>query len=724
LLYRYSGQHSICVGTPIAGRQQRELEDLIGFFVNTLALRTDMAGNESFVDLLARVKETTLNGYTHQDIPFEKVVEAVVKERDMSRTPLFQVMLILQNTSPVPALKLGDVQLSYDAISHTTSKFDITFNFAHTTDGLVGTVEYCIDLFTEATINRMVAHFQNLLESIVKDPTQQVGMLSMLSSEEEVELIRNFNATEIDYPKSKTIVDLFEEQVSRTPDAPAVVFRGESLSYKQLNAKANQLAHYLVSRGVKQESLVPVCVERSVEMIVCVLAILKTGSAYVPIDSGDPKERIRFKLNETKAAIVITSEKATHKIQSDFPIEVFDITTNWWVVGSEPTNNLNIRIQPHNLVYVIYTSGSTGKPKGVQMEGTGLVNLLLWQDTQFSNKSRHVLQFASLNFDVSFQEIFSTLCFGSTLYLITEENRRDPAKLVDELKRNGITHLFVPYIVLKSLAEYVHARGELSLTLQEIIVAGEQLKVTEDIRAVLVDGKTELINQYGPTEAHVVSSYRVDKASTIVLPPIGKPINNTQLYILSESKSLLPLGVSGEIYIGGVQVARGYFNRSQLTEEKFVADPFSSQKDARMYRTGDLGRWLPDGNMEYLGRIDDQVKIRGYRIELAEVESVLQQYDAVRQVVVMATDDAAGNKRLIGFVVPEGNFHPDDIMSFLKQRLPEYMVPAQWVKMENMPVTGNGKVDRKALPLPDLLPLHPYVEPQNEMEEKVVEIFQ
>jgi len=724
LLYRYSGQHSICVGTPIAGRQQQELEDLIGFFVNTLALRTDMVDDESFVNLLARVKETTLDAYTHQDIPFEKVVEAVVKERDMSRTPLFQVMLILQNTGPASAIKLADVELSYETLAHTTSKFDITFNFAHTAEGMVGTVEYCIDLFSEATMDRMIAHFQNLLESIVQDPTQQVGMLSMLSREEEVKLIRNFNGTETGYPKHKTIVDLFEEQVLSTPDAPAVVFRGESLSYKQLNAKANQLAHYLVSRGIKQGSLVPLCVERSVEMILCVLAILKTGSAYVPIDSSDPKERIRFKVNETKAAIVITSEKSTHKVQSDFPIEIFDINTNWWVVGSEPTNNLNVRIKPHNLVYVIYTSGTTGKPKGVQMQGTGLVNLLLWQDTQFSNKNRHVLQFASLNFDVSFQEIFSTLCFGSTLYLITEENRRDPAKLVEELKRNGITHLFVPYIVLKTLAEYILASGDISLPLEEVIVAGEQLKITEDIHALLDKGKIEVINQYGPTEAHVVSSYRVDKASTTVLPPIGKPISNTQLYILSESKSLLPVGVSGEIYIGGVQVARGYLNRPQLTEEKFVPDPFSSEKDARLYRTGDLGKWLPDGNMEYLGRIDDQVKIRGYRIEIAEVESVLQQFERVRQAAVIATDDAAGNKRLIGFVVPEGNFHPDDIISFLKQRLPDYMVPAQWVKMENMPVTGNGKVDRKALPLPDLLPLHPYLEPQNEMEEKVLEIFQ
>ena len=724
LLHRYSGQQNICIGTPIAGRQQQELENLVGFFVNTLALHTEVNSGIPFANFLADVRDTVLNGYIHQDVPFEKVVENVAMERDMSRSPLFQVMFILQNTPEIPGLHLGDLELSYDTLNRNTSKFDLTFSLTNTREGVIGFIEYCTDLFSEQTIMRMMVHFQNLLKSIVKDPHQRVGMLPMLTQDEEL-LIRGFNDTKVDYPGNKSIVDLFEAQAAKTPESIAIIFGEKQLTYRQLNQRANQFAHFLVTKGVKPESLIPVCVERSVEMIVCVLGILKTGSAYVPIDPAYPQDRISFKLNDTGAKLIISCEITRYKLESEFPIEIFDIDRDWPAVDLQPTTNLNIPIEPHHRVYVIYTSGSTGKPKGVQMTSCGLVNLLFWQEKQFTNKNRRVLQFASFNFDVSFQEIFSTLCFGSTLCIISEADRRDPAQMIEILKDYGITHLFIPYIVLKSLSEYVLAIPQPSLQLQEIIVAGEQLKLTEDIRTVLAATNTELVNQYGPTEAHVVSSYRIDKSSIPVLPPIGKPVDNTQLYLLNESGSLVPVGVPGEIYIGGVQVAHGYLNRPHLTEEKFVPDPFSSDKDARLYRTGDLAKWLPDGNLEYLGRIDDQVKIRGYRIEIGEIESVLEQFDGVRQAVVMVREDVAGNRRLVGFVVPEGHFDPDAIVNFLQQRLPDYMVPTQWVKMENMPVTGNGKIDRKALPLTDNTPSsHAYVPPSNETEEKLVEIWQ
>ena len=693
--------------------------------MNTLALRIDITGDEPFINVLARVKETVLTGYTHQDVPFEKVVETVVKDRDMARSPLFQVMFILQNANANPPQKLGDVQLLYDTLSHTTSKFDITLSLTKTAEGLVGGVEYCVDLFTEGTIDRMMQHFQNLLQAIVMEPNQQLGVLSMLSPEEEQQLIGSYNSTGVDYPKKKTIVNLFEQQVALTPDAPAVVFKNKKLSYKQLNAKANQLAYYLLSRGVRQENLVPLCAERSIEMIISVLAILKTGAAYVPIDPEYPQELINFKLNDTKARFIIVGGKIAPKIKSDSSVEVFDIDSDWAAINAQPTTNLDVTIKPRNLVYLIYTSGSTGKPKGVQMAHTAMVNLLLWQEKQFSNKNRRVLQFASLNFDVSFQEIFSTLSFGSSLYLISEEDRRDPAKMIGQLKAHGITHLFLPYIVLKNLAEYVVATGQIPLQLEEIITAGEQLKVTDDIRVLLAKGNIELVNQYGPTEAHVVSSYRVDKGSSSMLPPIGKPIDNTQLYILSESRALVPVGIAGELCIGGVQVARGYLNRPELTEQKFVSDPFSLDKHGRMYRTGDLARWLPDGNIEYLGRIDDQVKIRGYRVEVGEIENILQEYHGVKQAVVKTWEDLSGQKQLIAYVVPEGTFDLDAITTFLKLRVPNYMLPAQWVKMERLPVTGNGKVDRKALPLPDATPpIHDYMPPTNETEEKLLDIWQ
>ncbi|MEO7534403.1 MAG: amino acid adenylation domain-containing protein, partial [Ferruginibacter sp.] len=726
LMHRYSGQEDICVGTPIANRTSREVEDLVGFFVNTLALRSEVNSELSFEELLKQVKSTTLEAYEHQDVPFEKVVDVVLKERDMSRNPLFQVMFILQNTPDVPELKLGDVQLSSEGFKHSSSKFDLTFALVENEAGINGSVEYCTDLFTEETIIRMTGHFEELLKAIVKSPKQTVELLGMLKPEETQQLA-TFNETKVAYPTATTIANLFEEQAIKTPDQIAVVFEKDKLTYQQLNERSNQLAHYLRSKGIREETLVPICVERSIEMVVGVLGILKAGAVYVPIDPEYPAARISYMLQDMGAALVISSSKSKEKLGVHDKVQIVEIDSDWKSIASQPTENINPTITTNRLAYILYTSGSTGMPKGVKMPESNLVNLLRWQEKQFENHNRQVLQFASLNFDVSFQEIFSTLCFGSALHLISEDRRKDMAEIVKDIDDKGLTHLFVPYIVLKSIAEYVAPLDRNALHLQEIIVAGEQLKLTEDIGIFLEKNNIKLINQYGPTEAHVVSSYNVtDNHLTTPLPPIGKPIDSVQLYILNPAKSLCAVGIPGELYIAGAQVAQGYLNRPELTAEKFLPNIFDTNAGSMMYKTGDLARWLPDGNIEYLGRIDEQVKIRGYRIELGEIESVLQQSELVKQAVVLAREDNSGSKRLVAYVVAETAFDKESIISHLKSRLPEYMVPALWVELESLPLTPNGKINKKALPDPDASDLqsNEYVSPRNDTEQKLANIWQ
>ncbi|MEO6549687.1 MAG: amino acid adenylation domain-containing protein [Ferruginibacter sp.] len=727
LLHRYSGQEDICIGTPIAGRQQKELEDLVGFFVNTLALRSAVDGDSSFIDLLQQVRATTLEAYDHQEVPFEKVVEAVVKTRETSRSPLFQVMFILQNTEQAEDFQLDELELKRLSSKNTTTKFELTFSLTEFSDGINGTVEYSSDLYSEQTIQKMVIHFKALLRAIVTTPGQKIAMLPMLTQSEEQQLLFTFNETAKAYPRDKSIVDLFEEQVAKTPNRVSVVFNGVQLTYGELNEQANEFAHYLISMGVNENDLVPICIERSIEMVIGVIAILKAGAAYVPIDPEYPLERISYMLGDIDAQLIITKKAIRSSILHHDNINIVEIDGDWKASGTQ-VENPSRKYHPDQLAYLIYTSGSTGRPKGVKMPGGAVVNLLNWQEKQFFNKKRRVLQFASLNFDVSFQEIFSTLCFGSTLYLIDAERRKDAVELLKDIVNFEITHLFVPYIVLKNLAESIALMSSYdALWLEEVIVAGEQLKLTEDILFLLKRNIGSIINQYGPTEAHVVSSYKIDMYGDLpVLPPIGKPIDNTRLYILGSNQQLVPTRVSGELYIGGVQVAHGYLNQPEQTVEKFIPDFFSNDPTARLYKTGDMARWLPDGNIEYLGRIDDQVKIRGFRVELGEIESTLQQSGLVKSAAVLAKADNTGTNKLIAYVVPDGTFDKDALQAFLKTKLPDFMVPASWVVLESLPVTHNGKLDKKALPEPDAIELsgNQYVAPRNELEEKLASIWQ
>jgi amino acid adenylation domain-containing protein len=714
LLQRYSGQEDICVGTPIANRAQKEIEGLIGFFVNTLALRSEVKADLSFKELLQQVKATTLEAYEHQDVPFEKVVEAVVKERDLSRNPLFQVMLAMQNTTRNQPLGLGEIQLLDEKYKHDTSHFDITFYVTETNYGLQGSVEYATDLYSEATISRMIGHFNTLLASIVKAPEQKIDELAILSREEEHQLLYEFNTTKAEYPRDKTILDLFEEQATRTPDSVAIVFEKEQLSYQQLNERANQLAHFLQVKGVKEETLVPICIERGFNMIIGILGILKAGGAYVPVDPDYPQERINYMLEDTAASIIISSKASRTKLQSSNSFEVIELDTDWSIIQKQPRADLQNNIAPYHLAYVIYTSGSTGKPKGVMIEHRNVFSFISWCMEEFS-KSNFEIAYAgtSICFDLSIFEMFYPLIAGKRLRII--ESGLFIGKYLPK-DRNVLINS-VPSVIQNLLNEETDMEHISALNM-----AGEPIPV--QVQQALDADRIEIRNLYGPTEYTTYSTVHMLKKGEPVT--IGHPITNTQIYIGTKEMKLAPVGLTGEICIGGEGLARGYLNRAELTAEKFISNPFSNEPEAKIYRTGDLGRWLPDGNIEYLGRKDDQVKIRGYRIELGEIESVLQQCEEISEGVVLAREDRNDNKVLIGYVVPKGPLNREAIKSYLHSKLPEYMIPAMWIELERLPLTLNGKIDKNALPEWDrsIIVNETYIAPRNEAESMLAKIWE
>ncbi|MEO7766559.1 MAG: amino acid adenylation domain-containing protein, partial [Ferruginibacter sp.] len=727
LLYRYTGQQDICVGTPVAGREQQELEKLIGFFINTLALRSEINGKDSFTQLLQKVKQTTLNAYEHQDIPFEKIVELLAKERDMSRSPVFQAMFVMQNTPAAPELDLGDIILSREEFEHTTTQFEISLYFTNTSDGLEGSVRYSTDLYKKPAIERLIAHFKELLQSIVKYPQQCLGQLPMLKIEERKHLLFDLNGAKISYPLDKSLVNLFKEQVAKTPGSTAVIFEGRRLSYKELNERSNQLAHYLYARGVKPETLVPLCLERSFEMIIGILGILKAGGAYVPIDPEYPLERIGYMLEDTAASIIVTSKESSLKLPSDGVAEIIELDgKDAAAINRESTADLQITMAPDHLAYVIYTSGSTGKPKGAMNEHRALVNRLCWAKDQYRvTPGDAILQKTTFSFDVSVWELLLPIISGARLVFAKPGGHKDNAYLKEMIEQERITIIhFVPSMLGVFLPDL--EPGECT-GLKKVLCSGEALKPSQ---VALFRDKLpglELHNLYGPTEAAIdVTHWTMPQtAEPVSLVPIGKPVANTSIYILNEINELMPLGSAGEIHIGGIQVGRGYLNRPALTAEKFIADPFSTEAGAKMYKTGDLGRWITDGNIEYLGRIDDQVKIRGYRIELGEIETVLQQSGLVGQTVIVARTDKNGINQLIGYITAKNSFDKEAVIFYLNNKLPAYMVPVIWVQMESLPLTPNGKIDKNALPQPEtsVLTINEYVPPGNQLEEDLAGIW-
>lgn len=739
LLGRYSGQSDIAVGSPIAGRLRSETEGLIGVFINTLVLLTDLSGQPDSMELLRRVKETTLEAYANQDVPFEQLVEVLMPQRDLTRSPLFQVLFVLQNV-PWRALELGAAKMLPFDVDSGAAQFEMSLMLVENSSSMEGSVSYNTDLFDAATISRMIEHYQILLSGIVEDPKQPIAWLPLLTAEERELVVEKWNRMEAQYLLDKCLHEMFEKQVAMTPRAVAVVDDYRRVSYDELNRRANQIAHYLRKLGVGPDVVIGLSMERSVEMVMGVMGILKAGGAYLPLDPEYPPERLAYMMRDAQLNFVLTQE-SLQDIFAGFTGHVICVDTHHLekVLQENDANLDGVAVDLENLAYVLYTSGSTGKPKGVGMTHGPLCNLVLWQ-LMSSPGPKRTLQFSPLTFDLSFYESFATLCSGGALVLIDNDTRRDPSELWKVVCEREVEKLFLPFIALQGLAE-VATEAEWEFTsLREVITTAEQLKVTPALRRFFDRLSVAILdNEYGPTETHVVTAHRLQANSKEwpLLPPIGKPIANDQVYVLDENNTPLPIGVPGGLYLAGVGLARGYLNRPELTAERFLPNPFSVHGGERMYRTGDLARWLPDGTLEFLGRLDHQVKIRGFRIELGEIEAALQEHAGVRQAVVIAREDETGDKWLVAYVVPEQEDDKSDnenrraelqiseLREYLLGKLPEYMVPSSYVQMEELPLNHNGKVDRKNLPQPDLeTPEQEYVGPRNPTEEALCQLWQ
>jgi amino acid adenylation domain-containing protein len=722
LLYRYTGQTDILVGSPIANRNRAEIDSLIGFFINILVLRTDLSGDLSFQELLARVKSTALEAYVHQDLPFEKLVEELQPSRDLSYNPLFQVMFVLQNV-PKPNLSLSDVSVTYEEGYNGTSKLDLTLFMEDSEQGLVATCEYNTDLFNADTITRMLGHFQTLLESIVSDPEQCISDLQLLTPPEVQQLLVEWNDTKTDYPQDKCIHQLFEAQVEKTPSDIAVIFENQQLTYQELNNRANQLARYLQQLGVKPDVLVGICVERSIEMVVGLLAIMKAGGAYIPLDPAYPKERLAFTLADSQVWVLLAHAHLVNHLPPH-SAQLLCIDADSTAFADYSPENLVSNANPENLAYVIYTSGSTGKPKGVQISHSAVVNFLsTMRQIPGLAKEDVLLSVTTLSFDIAALELYLPLIVGARLILVNREVSTDGTQLLKQLVSNGVTVMQATPATWRMLV----AAGWQSQNTVKILCGGEALD--SSLAYQLLERGREVWNLYGPTETTIWSAiqkvnYQEQQQG---VSSIGRPIANTQFYILDPHQELVPIGVPGELHIGGVGLARGYWNRPELTGEKFISSPFESEK--RLYKTGDLARYLTDGKIEFLGRIDHQVKIRGFRIELGEIEALLEQHPQVRETVVVAREDIPNDCRLVAYLVNHENAKPsvNELRGFLKEKLPEYMLPSAFVVLDALPLTPNGKVDRRALRAPENLRPQltaSFQPPQSEMEQQIAKLWQ
>ncbi|MBN8227307.1 non-ribosomal peptide synthase/polyketide synthase [Corallococcus macrosporus] len=714
LMARYSGQEDVTVGSPMAGRTRGEVEGLIGLFVNAQVLRTRVTGRDSFRTLLRQVRETVLGAQEHQELPIERLVEELKPERIPGRTPFFQVMLTYQ-ASFRGAASVEGVKLEALELDTFSAKFDLTLQVLETDAGLKGYLEYTTDLFTPATAARMAQHLRVLLQQAVAQPDHHASSLQLLTGKEREQVLVEWNATRAPFPEA-CMHSLFEAQAQATPEAVAAVFEGTRLTYAQLDARANQLAHALRRRGVGPEVRVALSVERSLDIVIGLLGILKAGGAWVPVDPLLPRERLAFMLEDSAAQVLVTQQPLVDRFPVALHGRALCLDTERGALAKEPTEAPSTGVTPANMAYLLYTSGSTGTPKGTAVEHRSVANLVTHEAVAYGiGPGSRVLQFASLSFDLSVEEIFTTLCNGATLVLAPLEKLMPGAPLPVLLREQELS------VVSLTPAALAATSSERLPELRTVISGGEALPA--DVVARWAPGR-RLLNTYGPTEATVIATLGEVVADGNV-PSIGKPLANVCVYVLDPHGQPVPVGVRGELHIGGVGVARGYAGRPGLTAERFVPDDFSGEEGARLYRTGDVVRWRADGQLDFVGRIDAQVKVRGFRIELGEVESALRAAPSVKDAVVLAREDAPGDRRLVAYVVGEA-LDVSALRAHLKQHLPEYMVPAAFVSLETLPLTSNGKVDRKALPAPDaslLRASHAYEAPVTPLEEKLAALW-
>ncbi|HSI52112.1 MAG TPA: amino acid adenylation domain-containing protein, partial [Ideonella sp.] len=743
LLARHSGQTDICIGTPIANRNRAEIEGLIGLFVNTLVLRTEVDLGLGFTALLAQVRGHTLDAYANQDLPFEQVVEALQPGRHASHTPLFQVMLALQN-APMTRPEMPGLQMAFVAGPTVTAKFDLTLTLTESADGLHGDFEYSTELFDAATIERLAGHFTRLLQAIVADPGLPVGELDMLGSAERRRMLSEWNDTATAFPgvdpQATQVHRLFEAQVTRTPDSVAVVHEGHSLSYAELNAQANRLARHLMAAGVGPESRVAVCAERGVALVVALLATLKAGGAYVPLDPAYPVERLAYMLQDCAPVAVLThlTEAARSRLSATLHapgrlhLDLQADASHWAQAPAVNPDPDATGTAGRRLAYVIYTSGSTGQPKGVMVEHASVVNLIQGHVRLCALSAEdRVLQFASVAFDASVEEIFPALAVGATVVMRPADLMAPDEAFVRFVDDMRITVAELPTAFWQQWAQNDWPeRGAGHGTLRLVVVGGEKAERRHlDQWRLGMPAGAGWLNTYGPTEATVyATAWRMD--GRLPLPPgeipIGRPAANTQVYILDGRLQPVPIGVAGEIHIGGAGVARGYLNRPELTAERFIVDPFGRSPNGRLYKTGDLARYLPDGEIEYLGRNDFQVKIRGFRIELGEIEAKLAAVDGIREAVVLAHEAPGGDKRLVAYVVPQAGHAPDGqtLHTELAKALASFMLPSAYVRLDALPLTPNGKVDRKALPVPEMAQGQAaHMPPRTPTEQAIAEVW-
>jgi amino acid adenylation domain-containing protein len=726
LLSRYSGQRDLLIGTPVANRNRTEFEDVVGFFANTLVLRADLSGELSVRQYLARMGEVCLDAVAHQDLPFDRLVEELQPQRDLSRNPLFQVMFALQN-EPLRALELQGLTLSPFEVDAGGAQFDLTLIMQETVEGLRANFNYATDLFDESTIARMGTHLRSLLEAMTDTPERSVWDLPLLMEAERHQLVVGWNDTRADYPADALIHELFEAQAKRAPHAVAVEYEGRQLTYEELNTRANQVAHYLARQGVGPDVMVGICVERSLDMVVGILGILKAGGAYVPLDPDYPASRLSFMLDDTAAPLLLTQMRLRNRL-SGYRGRTLSLDADWPEIAREREDDPKVRVSARNLAYVIYTSGSTGRPKGTCIEHRSVVRLVKSTNYVELGSQEVFLQFAPLSFDASTFELWGSLLNGAKL-VVCPAGALSLKELARVIQERGVTTLWLTTALFHQM---VDEQIESLRGVRQLLAGGETLSVSHARRMLEVIGKGRLINCYGPTENTTFTCCHVMTTDSRIelTVPIGRPIGNTRVYVLDGHMRPVPVGVYGELYIGGDGLAREYLHQPELTAEKFVSDPFSSEVGARLYRSGDLVRFRADGCIEFLGRIDNQVKIRGYRIEPDEINAVLNTYPGVRGSHVLARRRKSGELSLCAYYVPDptaGTIPTDsELKSFLREHLPNYMIPGSLIRVETIPLTPNGKVDQQGLPDPESNAIErdrEFVAPRDETERVLCRIW-